>query len=139
MEFCYNPCNGSDRENCQQCEPTSSLALEFLSLERVMLDDLSLSSGARRGQHGASSLKMRSVSSLLVSGGQYEGTHTDIQVGECEAWGEPVNCTHVFQLGAARTVERGVSGLIISALAVIFVFVAVVGVIYMNGIKSSHY
>ena len=139
MEFCYNPCNGSDRENCQQCEPTSSLALEFLSLERVMLDDLSLSPAAARAQHGRCSVMMRNVSSLLVSGGQYEDLLTDIQVEECEAWGEPVNCTHVFQLGAARTVERGVSGLIISALAVIFVFVAVVGVVYMNGIKSSHY
>ena len=92
-----------------------------------------------RGQHGHCSVMMRNVSSLLVSGGQYKDLLTDLQVEECEAWGEPVNCSDVFQLGAARTVEQGVSGLIISALAVIFVFVAVVGVIYMNGIKSSHY
>ena len=140
VEFCYNPCNGSERENCNQCDPSSSLALEFDSLERVMLDDLSLSSGARRGQHGASSLKMRSVSSLLVSGGQYEGTHLDIQVGECEAWGEPVNCTDVFRLGGVNNIDEGVSGLLIAALAVVFVFIAVVGVIVgMNGIKSSPY
>ena len=139
VEFCYNPCNLSDRENCNQCEPTSSLALEFLSLGRVMLDDLSLSAAAQRGQHGHSSIRMRNVSSLLVSGGQYEDTTTDIQVEQCEAWGEPVNCSDVFLLGGVRTVEQGISGLIISALAVIFVFVAVVGVIYMNGIKSSHY
>ena len=137
MEFCYNPCNGSERENCNQCDPSSSLALEFLSLERVMLDDLSLAAG--RGQHGHCSVRMRNVSSLLVSGGQYEDLLTDLQVEECEAWGEQVNCSDVFLLGAARTVEQGLSGLIVSALAVIFVFVAVVGVIYMNGIKSSHY
>ena len=61
------------------------------------------------------------------------------QVEQCEAWGETVNCSDVFILGGVKIVEQGVSGLIISALAVIFVFVAVVGVIYMNGIKSSHY
>ena len=140
MEFCYNPCNGSDRENCQQCEPTSSLALEFLSLERVMLDDLSLSPVAARAQHGRCSVMMRNVSSLLVSGGQYEDLLTDIQVEECEAWGEPVNCTDVFRLGGVNNIDEGVSGLLIAALAVVFVFIAVVGVIVgMNGIKSSPY
>ena len=48
----------------------------------------------------------------------------------------PRNCP---RYRVENTVEQGISGLIISALAVIFVFVAVVGVIYMNGIKSSHY
>ena len=137
--MCYNPCNVTERENCKECEPTSSLDLQFLSLERVMLDGLSLSPGARPGQLGHTSIVMRNVTSLLVSGGQYEGITTDIQVEECEAWGETVNCTDVFQLGGVRTVEQGISGLIISALAVIFVFVAVVGVIYMNGFKSSNY
>ena len=104
-----------------------------------MLDGLSLSAAAQRGQHGHTAILIRNVTSLLVSGGEYEDTNTDIQVAECEAWGETVNCTEVFLLGGVRTVEQGISGLIISALAVIFVFVAVVGVIYMNGIKSSHY
>ena len=104
-----------------------------------MLDGLSLSPAARPGQHGHTSIIMRNVTSLLVSGGQYEDITTDIQVEECEAWGETVNCTDVFLLGGVRTVEQGISGLIISALAVIFVFVAVVGVIYMNGFKSSNY
>ena len=73
-----------------------------------MLDGLSLSASAQRGQHGHSSIMMRNVTSLLVSGGEYEDTNTDIQVAECEAWGETVNCTEVFLLGGARTIEQAV-------------------------------
>ena len=140
VEFCYNPCNGQERDNCNDCDPDSSLALEFDSLDRVMFDDLRLSSGAKKGQQGMSSIVMRNVSSLLVSGGQYEGVDIDIQVEECEAWEDPVNCTDVFLLGGVRNIDEGVSGLLIAALAVVFVFISVVGVIVgMNGIKSSPY
>ena len=140
MEFCSNPCNGLERDNCNDCDPHSSLALEFDSLERVMLDDLRLSSGAKKGQQGKSSIVMRNVSSLLVSGGQYQGVEVDLEVEECEAWEDPVNCTDVFRLGGFRNIDEGVSGLLIAALAVVFVFISVVGVIVgMNGIKSSPY
>ena len=59
---------------------------------------------------------------------------------DCEAWGEPVNCTDVFVLGGVSLEDDGVPGLVIAALAVVFVFIAVVGVVVgMNGIKSSDY
>ena len=45
-----------------------------------MLDGLSLSAAAQRGQHGHTAILIRNVTSLLVSGGQYEDTTTDIEV-----------------------------------------------------------
>ena len=112
----------------------------FSSLETVMFDELVLSPGMRRGQHGAAVIRIRNVTNLMVSGGRYDEVDLDIEVEECEAWGEPVNCTDVFVLGGVSLEDDGVPGLVIAALAVVFVFIAVVGVVVgMNGIKSSDY
>ena len=44
-------------------------------------------------------VRMKNVTRLLVSGGEYEGVEMDVTVEECEAWEEAVNCTDVFVLG----------------------------------------
>ena len=46
----------------------------------------------------------------------------------------------MFVIGGVTLEEEGVPGLVIAALAVVFVFIAVVGVVVgMNGIKSGDY
>ena len=57
----YAAANGQERDNCNDCDPDSSLALEFDSLDRVMFDDLRLSSEAKKGQQGMSSIVMRKL------------------------------------------------------------------------------
>ena len=138
VDHCADPCMLGDSDSCNNCDPASTLTLEFDSLETVMLDGLVLAPGARRGQHGASLLRLSNVSQLLVSGGRYTGLQTQLGVGRCEAWGEAANCSEVLGLGGVELVEEGVPGLVIAALAVVFVFIAVVGVVVgMNGIKNS--
>jgi len=143
VEYCYNPCDensNSTNDNCNWCDPQSTLIMDFESLETVMFDDLILSPAVRKSQHGSSIVSMRNVSKLLVSGGRYDNVEFDIDVETCEAWGEPVNCSQVFIIGGVTLEEEGVPGLVIAALAVVFVFIAVVGVVVgMNGIKSGDY
>ena len=51
-----------------------------------------------------------------------------------------VNCSDVFLLGGVSLQDEGVPALVIAALSVIFVFIAVVGVVVgMNGIKSNDF
>ena len=46
----------------------------------------------------------------------------------------------MFLLGGVALEDEGVPGLVIAALAVVFAFILVVGVVVgMNGIKSSDY
>ena len=124
-----------------------------------MFDDLILSPAVRKNQHGSCIVTMSNVSHLLVSGGRYDNVEFDIDVDTCEAWGDPVNCSQVefsflsleqmnnlhvssqvFIVGGVTLEEEGVPGLVIAALAVVFVFIAVVGVVVgMNGIKSGDY
>ena len=105
-----------------------------------MFDNLILSPGNKRNQHGATAVRMKNVTRLLVSGGEYEGVKMEVEVEECEAWEEAVNCTDVFILGGVTLEDEGIPGLVIAALAVVFAFILVVGVVVgMNGIKSSDY
>ena len=96
VEYCYNPCNENNTasDNCNWCDPESNLILDFeryqltmtvievqmcyllrnfiSSLDTVMFDDLILSPAARRSQRGGSVVRIRNVSHLAVSGGQYD-------------------------------------------------------------------
>ena len=99
-----------------------------------MFDNLILSPENKRNQHGATVVRMKNVTRLLVSGGEYEGVQMDVAVEECEAW-EAVNCTDVFVLGGVTLEDEGIPGLVIAALAVVFAFILVVEVVVGMGVQ----
>ena len=49
-----------------------------------------------------------------------------------------MNCTDVFEIGGVTMEDEGVTGLVIAAVAVVFIFMAVVGaVLGMRGVKAG--
>ena len=73
-----------------------------------------------------------------VEGGKYEGVNTFIKADECFGWEDKVNCTDMFEIGGVTMEDEGVTGLVIAAVAVVFIFMAVVGaVLGMRGVKAG--
>ena len=78
------------------------------------------------------------VNSFRVEGGKYDGVNMLIEAEECFGWEDKVNCTDVFEFGGVTMKDEGFTGLVIAALAMIFVFLAVVGAVMgMRGVKSG--
>ena len=83
-------------------------------------------------------MEARNVKTFRVEGGKYEGVNTSIEAVECFGWEEKVNCTDMFDIGAIILEEEGVTGLVIAAVAIVLVFIAVVGAVAgMRGMKSG--
>ena len=91
-----------------------------------------------RRQHGHCFVKASSVNTFRVEGGKYEGVNTFIEAEDCLGWEDKVNCTDMFEIGGVTMEDEGVTGLVIAAVAVVFIFIAVVGAVMgMRGVKAG--
>ena len=68
----------------------------------------------------------------------YEGVNNTIEAEECFGWEDKVNCTDMFEIGGIILEEEGLTGLVIAAVAIVLVFIAVVGAVAgMRGMKAG--
>ena len=75
---------------------------------------------------------------LRVEGGRYEEVELITDAEECYGWEERVNCSDILAAGEGIREDEGVAGIVITAVAMVFVFIAVVGAVMgMRGVKSG--
>lgn len=142
VEYCDNPCDkiqptaGEIREEktCNDCDTESTLALTFQSVESVLFQDLILTP---QNFHGHCSVQADQVGSFSVEGGRYGDVNIDVQADRCFGWKEETNCTSMFVLGGVLEEQEGVAGVVIGAVAIILVFIAVVGAVAGSRLKSG--
>ena len=103
----------------------------------MLLQDLVLSPVGRRS-HGHCVMEVTSVPVLRVEGGRYEEVELITDAEECYGWEERVNCSDILAAGEGIREDEGVAGIVITAVAMVFVFIAVVGAVMgMRGVKSG--
>ena len=83
-------------------------------------------------------MQASSVNTFRVEGGKYGGVVTVIEAEECLGWEDKVNCTDMLEIGGVTMEDEGVTGLVIAAVAIVFIFMAVVGAVMgMRGVKAG--
>ena len=63
------------------------------------------------------------MNTFRVEGGKYERVNTVIEAEECLGWEDKVNCTDMFVIGGVTMEDEGVTGLVIAAVAIVFIFI----------------
>ena len=88
------------------------------------------------GGHGQCTVVASNVSTFTVEGGSYDGITTVVDANDCFGWEQKVNCTDMFEVGGQTIEDEEVTGLVIGAVAIVFVFLAIVGaVLGIRGMK----
>lgn len=95
--------------------------------------------GVSGGEGGHCVLTAEGVSVLRVEGGRYEGVELITDGGaECYGWEERVACADMLHTGEGDKEAEGMAGVVITSLAMLFIFLAVVGAVMgMRGVKSG--
>jgi len=141
VEYCDNPCSRQppskareEDKTCNDCDVNSSLFLNFSNVDSVLFQDLILTP---EKTYGHSYIEAFGVTDFSVEGGRYHGITVDVEAGHCFGWKEETNCTAMFLVGGVLEEDEGVAGVVIGAIAIILVFIAVVGAIAASRLKSG--
>jgi len=148
VEYCYKPCilapttpagEEDDKNRCNECDPDSTLSLQFKNMESVLLKDLNLSP-LGPGMYGHCSIDAEEVGRVSVEGGDYMGVKANLARPEegCWGWQERVNCTQVLAVGGVSLEEgSSIAGAICGAVGAVLLLLAVVAVVAGARIKSD--
>jgi len=127
LQYCRDPCQEEDKEkddkDCTICQAYSSLTLNFDRVDDVLLSGL-ISTAEKRG-HGF--INAQNVKTFRVIGGEYSGVTADIDADSCLAFQNVTECDGVLESGSGVEVTSNVGGVVVGAVAVIAVFLIVLG------------